>query len=154
MRDIRWMNVNDLDACVAIELDSFKTPWTNRDFRRNLAEMSVVGMVYEINGEIAGYVIYKLTRRNIEIINLAVAVKYRRSDSASAMIKRLKHKLCHNGKHTITAIVTDSNLPAHLLFRSCGLIATNCIRDWYGDGVDAIRFQYTLNVMESQPCNA
>jgi ribosomal-protein-alanine N-acetyltransferase len=154
MRDIRWMNVNDLDACVAIELDSFKTAWTKRDFQRNLAEMSVVGMVCEIDGEIAGYVIYKLTRRNIEVINLAVSVKYRRTGVASAILKRLKHKLCPNGKHTITAIVTDSNLPAHLLFRSSCLIATNCIRDWYGDGIDAIRFQYTLNVMESQTCNA
>lgn len=154
VRDIRWMRAEDLDACVAIELESFKTPWTKQEFRSQLSEMSCVGMVYEVDHEIAGYVVYRLTRRNIEIINLAVAPKYRRTAIATAIIKRLKHKLSHDGKRTVTAIVSDANLAAQLLFRSSGLIATNTIRGWYDDGQDAIRFEYSLLVTEDRtPCN-
>ena len=114
---IRRAHIDDLPALVEIERESFARPhWTPRDFLKNEC------MVAEIDGEIVGLLVSReifpgddTTPPEREILNVAVARRYRRQGVASAL---LHQELSH--KATYFLEVRESNIAAQSLYRRFG----------------------------------
>ena len=141
---IRWLLRRDMDAILAIEQVSFQWPWTEREFRARLRNPKIVGMVtVDSNNEPIGYMIYKVYKNRIRLLNIAVAPRYRRQGIGRAMVEKLKEKLIVQQRRFLLVNVWERNLCAQLFFRAAGLKAVKVLRGYYDyDGVrDAYRMR-------------
>lgn len=145
---VRWMIRKDLDRVLLIENGSFEFPWTEEDFRSCLRQRNCIAMVAEDrNDMIVGFVVYELLKDTIHILNLAADPRYRREDVGTAIIDRMIAKLSQQRRTEIIVEVRETNLTAHLFFRSQGFVATQVIRTYYDDcDDDAYQFCYSLPV--------
>src|SRR5881227_1489491 len=93
---IRWMIRRDMPEVLTTELASFEYAWTEDDFLKCLRQRNCIGMVVEVDnlpGEpLAGFMIYGLEKRALEIINIAVHPNLRRRGVGAEMVAKLKSK--------------------------------------------------------------
>lgn len=130
---LRWMIRRDMPSVLDIEHNSFAYPWTECEFVQCFGKRDCIGMVAEVNEDVAGYMIYELSKTSIEILSFAVHPKYRRSGIGGALIGRLIGKLVAGRRLKIVVPVRDSNLPAQLFFRSMGFFCTRVAKDYYDE---------------------
>lgn len=143
MSHVRWMIRRDMPEVMEIESKSFDCPWSEEDFIKALRQRNNIGMVSEVNGEVAGYVVYTLNKRELEIINLAVKREYRRCYIGSQIIEKLIGKLSSDRRNKIVSYVRESNLDAQLFFKFMGFLATGVHYDYY-ETDHAYRFVYQI----------
>lgn len=142
----RWLETkgmrSDLPRVCDIEHASFPSPWTEQDFRDVLRNRNVFARVLEVNSgkrgenkrEVVAYIVYAHEqhghndkRRSIQILNLAVDERYRRMGAARMLVGYLAEKLMAPSDipwTKISAEVWERNLPAQLLFKRLGFVAT------------------------------
>lgn len=120
---VRWMIRRDMGDVLAIERLCFEHPWTDEDFFDALRQRNCVGAVEEDGDVIRGFVLYKLGREQLEILNIAVHPDHRHLGIGRRMVKNLQDKLRPNRRKVLCITVKESNLPAHLFFQSLGFIA-------------------------------
>lgn len=140
---IRWMIRKDVPDVMAIERESFESPWTEQDLINCLRQRNCIGMVIESDGDVAGFMIYELHKSRLEILNFAVHPQHRNNGLGSKMLDKLFGKLGER-RHTIGLQIVDSNLPAHLFFSRHGFMATEIVKQPYEFGylADAYRFEF------------
>jgi [ribosomal protein S18]-alanine N-acetyltransferase len=118
---IRGATPADAPLLLEIEQHSFSNPnWDLNSFFRYTC------IVAEVHSTIAAFLVSHETFRGAdgapperEILNLAVAPRYRGMGIATAL---LKHELSLEGTHFLE--VRESNLAAQSLYRKCGFIET------------------------------
>ena len=88
-------------------------------------------MVAEYRGEIVGFMIYELLKHRINLLNLAVARKYRRRSFGAQLVDRLVKKLLTTSRSKISFTVRERNLDAQLFFRSQGFRAISILYNFY-----------------------
>lgn len=128
---IRWMVRRDMKEVLAIEKNSFEFPFTPEDFENELRRRDVVGMVSEVDGEVAGYILYSIRKHRMDIVVLAVAEKRRRQGVGERLVNMLKGKVNNQNKRRIRTHVRETNLPALIFFRKHGFLATTILKDFY-----------------------
>jgi len=117
---IRLATAGDGPSLVAIEGESFSYPhWHAESFLRDDC------IVAEVNNQVAGFLVSRQiygggeheldTER--EILNIAVAPRFRRMGIATAL---LKHELGRGGSHFLE--VRASNMGAQALYRKLGFV--------------------------------
>lgn len=125
---IRPATSADLPALLEIEQQSFAHPhWTADDFRH--ADC----IVAELNGRVAGLLVARDTfggdpsdPPEREILNLAVAPRFRRIGIATAL---LNHELTRKAVRFLE--VRESNLAAQQLYRKFGFVEIACRPNYY-----------------------
>lgn len=137
---LRYMQVKDSPEVLAIEHDSFAEPWSDDDFRQFLRERNCIGMVAVLDGQVVGYVVYRLMPRYIHLLNLAVRHEHRRRGIGRAFIDKLKVRARAGRRSCLALEVAEWNLRAQVFFRACGLRASTILRSHYHDGSDAFQF--------------
>jgi ribosomal protein S18 acetylase RimI-like enzyme len=118
---IRRATPADARLLVEIEQQSFSNPnWDVNSFLRYTC------LVAEVDGTVAAFLVSHETFPAVdgapaerEILNLAVAPKYRGLGVATAL---LKHELSLEATHFLE--VRESNLAAQALYRKCGFVET------------------------------
>lgn len=142
---IRWAQESDAKAIHAIECLSFKEPWTYKEVRRAIRNPCVrcMGMVACIGEEIVGYIMYENQKTQLEILNLAVDPKYRRSGIGKALVTKLVSKMSPDTRTAIFAPVVEDNLEAHLFFKAIGFKCVGTTPRFF-DGVDVYRDSYNF----------
>jgi len=141
---IRWMIRRDFQQVLSIEQSNFDDPWSEEELLEQLRHRNTIGMVAESDDEILGFMIYSLEKTEIVFIDMAVKEIAHRCGIGRQMIDRAKRKINEQRRKGIIARVGDSNLNAHLFFRSQGFKAERVIRDHYSDGQDAYQFAWNL----------
>jgi ribosomal-protein-alanine N-acetyltransferase len=143
---IRWMVRRDLPEVAAIENSCFEFPWREEDFQTCLKQRNCIGMVAEIDGRVAGFMIYETRKNRLHLLNIATSHEFQRQGIATQMIQKLICKLTNQGRTRITMEVRESNLPALIFFRSRGFRATGVLHRFYEDtNDDAYIMQYRPN---------
>lgn len=141
---LRWMIRRDMLAVLEIERLSFDHPWSADVFMRTLRCQNCIGMVAECDELVVGYAIYRLQRHSLEILNFAVHPDFRRQQVGTAILDKLKRKLSPQRRKRITLQVRETNLPAQLFFRACGMRATIVVKDAFEDSdEDAYIFRFS-----------
>jgi ribosomal-protein-alanine N-acetyltransferase len=139
---IRWMIRRDIP--IVLDIESYNPdPWEESTILRCLRDQNCIGMVAELQDEtIAGFMIYNLHAKVIEVLNLAVHPVFHRQGVGSALIEKLTSKLCCERRNKLRYYVRDDNLPAHLFLKSQGFIATEILHEDFLAPGDAYRFEY------------
>lgn len=128
---IRWLIRRDLEDVLAIERMCFPDPWTEAIFMATLRGQNVIGRVAERNGMVVGFVIYGLSKTNLEVINLAVLPDCQRDGIGEAIISRLKAGLAQQRRKTMEVVIRETNLDGQLFFRAMGFQAKRILRGQY-----------------------
>lgn len=141
---IRWLIRRDMREVMAIEHGSFEFPWDERDFIECLRQRNCIGMVAELHGVIAGYMVYELCRDRIKLLSIAVDPNLRRLGVGTSMMDKLKSKLSHIKRREIVFDVRETNLSAQLFFRAVECKAIGINPNLYRDtDEDAYLFSYS-----------
>ena len=139
---IRWMLRRDMPEVLDIEAEGFEFPWLKEDFIRCLRQRNCLGMVAEHENRVVGYMIYRLYKNRIHVLNFAVAADYCRRGVGSQMVAVLLAKLVPQRRSRIVLEVRETNLAAQLFFRENGFRAVSVLRAYYQDTYeDAYRMQ-------------
>lgn len=156
MYHVRWMIRPDLRYVLPIERDGFDNPMDEEDFLRCLRKRNCIGMVAESQaGGILGYMVYELRRDRIQVLSLAVALRFRRLRVGATLVDKLKYKCCSHRRERLSLLCRDSNAAAHLFFRACGFKAKGVLRNWYDDsGDEAYVFEWKPQASDYGPDGA
>jgi ribosomal-protein-alanine N-acetyltransferase len=146
---VRWMIRRDMPEVLAIESSCFEFPWSEDDFLRCLRQRNCIGMVADLDDEVAGFMIYELHKTRLHLLNFAVSPRLRRQKVGTRMLGKLIAKLSAQRRTRIVLEVRETNLAAQLFFRQQGFRAVSLLRDFYEDTTeDAYLMQYRCRSSE------
>ena len=112
-------------------------PWSADDF----ADLKKSGC--EIIASQNGFIVYRATLDEAEIITIGVHPDARNTGIASAMLGIIEGELKKSGIKSIFLEVAENNTPARRLYESNGYTQIG-IRPKYYDGIDAIMMKKDL----------
>ena len=112
-------------------------PWTKDDF----ADLQKSGC--EVIASQNGFIVYRQTLDEAEIVTIGVHPDARRTGVASAMLGIVEGILQKNGVKSIFLEVAENNRPARTLYENNGYQQIG-IRPKYYDGIDAIMMKKDL----------
>lgn len=127
--DIRWLIRRDMPEVLKTELYNAAKPWSEEDFLTALRNRNCIGMVAEIELDVAGFMIYELHKDRLHLLRFCVHPDWRGEGIGSAMIGRLAEKLSTQRRHEIVAEVGERNLGGQLFLQKCGFRCIKVIRD-------------------------
>lgn len=139
MPTLRWLTKDDMDDVLEIERYQFIHPWDDKHFRDALRDRNTIGKAFEDDREqVIGYMVFKLGKRHLELLNIAVDGQHQRAGVGTSMINSLKNNLARDRRYRIAAKVWERNVGAQLFFQKMGFICTDTIRDHYEDSQDHV----------------
>lgn len=150
----RWMIRRDFPEVLAIESASFDCPWCEGEFLVAFRRRTCIGMVAELGDWVVGFMVFELHATRLELLDFAVHPDFRLNGIGRQMVGKLAGKLSGYRRTRLDVAVRESNLPALLFFRACGLKAVGLSREHFPDtGEDAVmmRIRYEDLTTEAQP---
>ena len=129
---------SDLDAVLAIEAESFTSPWTREMY---LAELENVGVSFcylarDDSGVILGFCSFWRVLDELHINNLAVAPTYRRRGIGTGLLTYVLNEGAKLGAHRATLEVRRSNDVARHLYERLGFATAGVRRAYYTNPVE------------------
>jgi len=116
------MQLEDIEAVLAIEQQSFTMPWTDAMFRSELqnerTSHMLVAHIVQAGSPIVGYVGYRVVLDEMHVILIAVAPAWRQRGIARQMICQAMDQARAAGCRRATLEVRVSNIPAQQLYYS------------------------------------
>ncbi len=112
-------------------------PWTADDF----ADLKKSGC--EIIASQNGFIVWRATLDEAELITIGVAPDARRTGIAAAMMGIMEGELKKSGVKSVFLEVAENNTPARRLYEQNGYIQIG-VRPKYYDGIDAIMMKKDL----------
>lgn len=135
---IRPLREEDLPRILAIERQCHGYPWPEEIFRDELAAPHSRIVVLEEEGEIAGFLCWWLIAGEIEIQNVATALRYRRRGVARHLLEYLLDTARTEGVTRALLEARVGNVAAITLYRAYGFTDCGIRRCYYPDGEDAL----------------
>jgi ribosomal-protein-alanine N-acetyltransferase len=128
----------DLDAVLAIEAESFTSPWTREMY---VAELENVGVSFcylarNDSGNILGFCSFWRLLGELHINNLAVAPGCRRHGIATELLTFVLNEGAKLGAHRATLEVRRSNDVARHLYERLGFTTAGVRRAYYTNPVE------------------
>ena len=134
---IDLMNNTDLPEVLAIERESFLSPWTEGMFTKELNSTHSVCLAVRVNVEensvIVAYIIFWLVADEVHLHNLAVKKEYKRRGLAFGLMETMKSIAAENKIKAQTLEVRESNTEAIKLYRKCGFVVKGIRPLYYTD---------------------
>jgi ribosomal-protein-alanine N-acetyltransferase len=135
----------DMPSILVIERQSFEYPWSEAEFIRVLRQRDCIGMVAEVDEEVAGFMIYELHKQRIHILSFAVHESFRWQGVGTTMVKKLISKLALPRRNRIALEVRERNVAAQVFFRQLGFRAVRVLKGYYEDNTeDAYQMEYRI----------
>lgn len=141
------MRVEDLDAVLEIERQSFPEPWTPGLFLHELKvpfSTTIVVHSPDAGDRLLGYVCWWVVGDEVHILNVAVCPERRQGGIGRALIELLIADGRAKGARTITLEVRRENHAAMALYESFGFTERGVRKNYYGRGYDAVIMSCTL----------
>lgn len=141
--DIHWMYETDYEQVLKIEESVFSYPWSEEDFRNEIAQRNTIPMVADVRGRVVGYMIYELNDNSVVIVTIAVDEEFQRCGVGRQLVGHLTKRLNKKWK-AVSVIVHERLLEAQLFFKACGFRCNKTYPMYFGGDEDAYRFDYSL----------
>jgi ribosomal-protein-alanine N-acetyltransferase len=137
---IRFGSPQDLVLVARIERESFSDPWSLPALLGELQPSFLhLPLVAEAAGEVAGYLMAWRVHDELHILNLAVAVRWRRRGIAEGLMLAAMADGQRAGLHLVTLEVRAGNLGAQTFYRRLGFRQDGVRPGYYPDtGEDAL----------------
>ena len=134
---IRKATLKDLDSIYNIALASFETPWEKVSIEAEFYNEHASIYVYEVDEQIAAYIITWLIADEAELLTIAVDEGWRNKGIGKSLMNYMKELY---GNDVIWHLeVSCSNKSAIHLYKSYGFEINSIIANYYGTGKDAYR---------------
>ncbi|MDP3097802.1 MAG: ribosomal protein S18-alanine N-acetyltransferase [Syntrophales bacterium] len=135
---------------MAIERDSFPSPWSENLFRSEMTNpiaRMLVGRVDPLPGKpVAGYVVYWRVADEMHLHTIAVRKDQRRKRVAFLLLQEAIRAAQSEGARRVTLEVRRTNLPAQNLYEKFGFSVKGVRPGYYSDtGEDAMIFWADLD---------
>lgn len=149
------MLITDLPEILAIEQESFHSPWTMGMFKRELESAHSRCLCARINLDdksiVAAYIVFWLVADEVHLHNLAVDKEYRRQGVAFQLMEAMKETAGQNQVVAQTLEVRESNAEAIKLYQKCGFVVKGVRPLYYTDtNEDALIMWADVNSMKKQ----
>ena len=122
------MDRRDLREILRIEADSFRHPWSERDFIEHFENPYSVALVVERSRLILGYEVFGIHAPWIQLYSCVVHRGYRRQAIGSQLVTSLGRQVADGECAGIVAKIPERNLAAQLFLRKCGFRAVKIAR--------------------------
>jgi ribosomal-protein-alanine N-acetyltransferase len=118
----RRAKIADCGALAEIHVTSFKRGWSDSEFEALLVQPGVYAVLAERRGRFgaraaAGFVLYRATIDEAEILSVAVAPEFRRRGVGRMLVEEALRHLYRVGAQTLHLEVEDGNHAAIRLYR-------------------------------------
>lgn len=128
------MSEEDLDEVLAIERDSFLTPWTRDNFRFEIRSNPFArNDVVRKDGRVVAYACVWIVGDELKINNIAVHRDWRRRGLGTAVLLHLLRRARAEGCADAELEVRPSNLEARRLYERHGFRETRRRKGYYQD---------------------
>jgi ribosomal protein S18 acetylase RimI-like enzyme len=145
-----WVH-QDIRSMVGIDQACFgKSAWSSGEFQKCFDNYFTAGLIAEAQFNkhvfggpvyrIVGFVIYEFRGSVLKMTNLAISPPYQRKKIGTLIINQLKAFLAKNAAKKLRANIIETNLPAHLFFRSQGFKARFLPRHYGEDAAYCFEF--------------
>jgi len=144
---VRDARLDDLDAIVKLERESFETDQVCRDsLRRFLRAPHRPLIVASIDDAPAGYALVSLRKggRTVRIYSIAVGARFARRGVARALLQACEAYARRHGRAALTLEVRYDNAPAIALYEEFGFRQFGENAHYYSDGAAALRYEKSL----------
>jgi [ribosomal protein S18]-alanine N-acetyltransferase len=143
---IEPMTVADLPLVLAIELQSFTTPWTEANFRHEIEGNPLAwNLVARAEGRVVAFACAYVVADELMINDLAVDAFHRRRGVARALLRHLADGARLRGCRRATLEVRLGNESARALYESVGFRVVGRRPGYYADtGEDALLLTFPL----------
>ena len=128
---IRPATPADASRLAELERECFSDPWSESGMREVLEMPAGCGLAAESDGVVQGYVLARSVADTAEILNLAVAPRYRRLGMASGLLQESLALLRARGVLEVFLEVRQSNRAAQALYRAWGFRVAGMRRAYY-----------------------
>ena len=141
------MTLDDLDDVLAIERQSFQTPWSREALRYELTQNRVArSMTVRAGTRLVGYLCLWEIGHEIHITNLAVHPSFRRRGAARALLGRILEDARAGAATLVFLEVRPTNTEALTLYESLGFRVIGRRKNYYFDtGEDALVMEARLD---------
>ena len=131
---VRPMVMTDVDGVMAVEHDSFLTPWSRSAFEEELAQNRLARYIVAVeNGEIVGYAGTWLVINEAHVTNVAVSGQRRREGIGRLLMQKLMELARDNDMESMTLEVRVSNAAARHLYQQLGFVEAGIRKNYYSE---------------------
>ena len=131
---VRPMAIADVDGVMAVEKDSFSTPWSRSAFEEELTQNRLARyLVADENGAIVGYAGTWLVINEAHVTNVAVHVQRRKEGIGRLLMEKLMDLARDNGMESMTLEVRVSNAAARSLYQQLGFAEAGIRKNYYSE---------------------
>ncbi len=144
---LRKIVASDFDSIYQLDQICFEPgiSYSLREIRRFLGIATSDGLVAEVDGTIAGFVIGYLTRGSVaHVVTLDVHPSYRRRSLATALLEELLNRFFRAGARESRLEVSTGNSGAIAFYRKLGFRRRRLLPGYYGRGRDAFEMSKEL----------
>ncbi len=134
--DVRRLTLADLNAIELIERESYPTPWSRSMFAGELSKPSSISLGAfdsDAGDRLVGYLIISRYVDAWHVMNVAVALDYRRQGIARRLLEELFQRTEGDARRGYTLEVRVSNASAIALYERLGFQPTGVRRGYYTD---------------------
>ena len=119
---IEGMTEEDLDEIIEIEKRSFPSPWSKNLFRETLSFPLSFNFVARkrVDNKVVGYANFYLISNEVQILNIAVAPKFRKKGYAARLLSHAIAFLVNRGGNEFFLEVREGNSEAMRLYDRLG----------------------------------
>lgn len=131
---VRPMAMADVDGVMAVEKDSFSTPWSRSAFEEELAQNRLARyIVAEEDGQVVGYAGMWLVINEAHVTNVAVSGSRRGGGIGRLLMENLIDLARENGMGAMTLEVRVSNMVARHLYETLGFAEAGIRKNYYSE---------------------
>lgn len=130
---VRRMNTLDIDGVLAVEQQSFTTPWSREGFVNEMNNELSYYLVMVEAGKIIGYAGMWLIVDEAHVTNVAVLPTYRGKRLGEKLMSALLEHAKNRGAVRMTLEVRASNTVAQGLYSKFGFTSQGRRRNYYTD---------------------
>jgi [ribosomal protein S18]-alanine N-acetyltransferase len=144
--EIRPATAADLPAILEVEHRCYRQPWSESQFRDELASPHGRLDLLFIDGELAAYHCWWLLFGELHVLNLATAPQFRRRGVAARLLAAALEEGEGAGLERALLEVRAGNAAAIALYRRFGFRQSGRRARYYPDGEDALLMERVGNV--------
>ncbi|PLX78324.1 MAG: ribosomal-protein-alanine N-acetyltransferase [Desulfuromonas sp.] len=142
--EIRRMQADDIDAVVAIEVESNPHPWSKQQFTAELSNPGSSVDLLVADDDVAAFLCSWQVVDELQIQNVATSPRYRRQGLAAGLLQYVLNRAKKDGVVRVILEVRASNRSAQQLYEKYGF-KTNGVRPaYYDDNEDALLMECLL----------
>ena len=129
---VRPMTLDDLDGVMAVEQESFLTPWSRSAFEEELVKNRLARYLVALDAEaIVGYAGTWLVINEAHVTNVAVHAGRRREGIGRLLMEALMQMARDAGMESMTLEVRVSNEAAKTLYQQLGFVSAGIRKNYY-----------------------